>query len=59
LEWFGGEGSPLLPRIPSVVHVRLHLRFPAPNIAAADIERVLDQMIDIPTGYSRAQMGIG
>ncbi|MDX9972919.1 MAG: prepilin-type N-terminal cleavage/methylation domain-containing protein [FCB group bacterium] len=55
---FGGEGSPLLPRLPAAVAFHLRFRFPAPNVAAAEIERVLDQTVDVPSAFTRAQMGL-
>jgi hypothetical protein len=55
---YGGEGSPLAPRIPVAVHFHLRFRFPAPSVAAAEIERVLDEVVDVPSAYWRAQLGL-
>ncbi|MCP4645175.1 MAG: prepilin-type N-terminal cleavage/methylation domain-containing protein [bacterium] len=49
-------GDPLRPRLPEIVQVHLAVRFESPYVGARDYVRELDQTIDIPSGYTRADL---
>ncbi len=54
---YAGPGSPLTPRIPDLVRVRLRFILPSPYIGAPDVVRLYTRAIDIPSGYVRKVEG--
>lgn len=50
-------GNPLTPRLPEVVALRLPFAYERPYPTAPQFERNLEQVIDVPTAYSRAALG--
>jgi len=49
-------GSPLLPRLPEAVMVRLPMVYPPSHSGAPVFERNLEQLIDVPTAYTRSKL---
>jgi prepilin-type N-terminal cleavage/methylation domain-containing protein len=50
-------GSPLLPRLPEMVLVRFPFVYDSPYPGAPHFERNLEQLIDVPTAYTRTVLG--
>lgn len=50
-------GSPLLPRLPEMVLVRFPFVYDSPYPGAPHFERNLEQLIDVPTAYTRKVLG--
>lgn len=48
-------GSPLVPRIPEIMKMRLTFLLESPYPGAPDFRRQLEQVIDIPAGYVRTK----
>jgi len=49
-------GSPLQPRLPEAVLVRMPLTYPPAHFNAPVFERNMEQLIDVPTAYTRSQL---
>ena len=49
-------GSPLRPRLPEVVTLRLPFAYERPYPSAPQFERDLEQVIDVPTAYTRTAL---
>ncbi|MCC6696299.1 MAG: type II secretion system protein [Candidatus Hydrogenedentes bacterium] len=49
-------GSPLRPRLPEVVTLRLPFAYERPYPTAPQFERNLEQVIDVPTAYTRTAL---
>ena len=49
-------GNPLKPRLPEVVKVRIHFMFESPYVGAPDHTRIIEQVIDVPSAYTRADL---
>ncbi|GMV91970.1 MAG: hypothetical protein AMXMBFR82_17480 [Candidatus Hydrogenedentota bacterium] len=50
-------GNPLTPRLPEIVALRLPFAYERPYPTAPQFERNLEQVIDVPTAYSRSALG--
>lgn len=49
-------GSPLQPRLPEVVKVRLHFTLESAYVGVKDYSRVFEQTLDVPSAYTRAEL---
>lgn len=53
---FASYASPLQPRIPEVVMVRLPMVYPPAHHGAPTFERTMEQLIEVPTAYTRSKL---
>lgn len=53
---FNGAGSLLTPRLPEAVQVKFTFVYPAPYLTAVPYERNYEQIIDIPTAFTRTTL---
>ncbi len=56
LDRFASYASPLDPRIPEVVMVRLPMVYPPAHHGAPTFERTMEQLIEVPTAYTRSKL---
>jgi prepilin-type N-terminal cleavage/methylation domain-containing protein len=52
-------GSPMAPRIPVMVDIRMQFLLPSPYAGAPDLFRVFTKLVDVPSGYTRGGMSAG
>lgn len=55
-ESFAAYGSPLHPRLPEAVMVRLPMVYDPAYLSAPNFERSMEQLIDVPTAYTRSKL---
>jgi prepilin-type N-terminal cleavage/methylation domain-containing protein len=55
-ETFVAYGSPLHPRLPEAVMVRLPMVFDSAHVNAPTFERFMEQLVDVPTAYTRSHL---
>ncbi|MFA6243045.1 MAG: prepilin-type N-terminal cleavage/methylation domain-containing protein [Candidatus Hydrogenedentales bacterium] len=53
---YDGTGSLLTPRLPEAIQVKFTFVYPAPYLTAAPYERNYEQIIDIPTAFTRTTL---
>jgi hypothetical protein len=53
---FTGYSSPLQPRLPEAVMVRLPMVYSAAYLSAPNFERSMEQLVDVPTAYTRSKL---
>lgn len=56
LDRFTSYASPLQPRIPEVVMVRLPMVYAPAHHGAPTFERTMEQLIEVPTAYTRSKL---
>lgn len=53
---FNAYGSPLGPWLPDVVRINLTFAFESPHFGAPDFVRKMDELVQIPTAYTRSKV---
>ncbi|MBN2311740.1 MAG: hypothetical protein JXR94_22365, partial [Candidatus Hydrogenedentes bacterium] len=49
-------GHPMQPRLPEMVRIHLPFMYASTYVGAPDFTRILEQMIDVPSAYTRADL---